>query len=248
MAGCRSLLPRYARQGPLCGPTQRVHNPREGPHSGPIAAWRGLVVAALLFAIGTVITAQAPAGASFDDAYRRAQQANRGLKTLTARFTETTTSSLLTRPLVSRGTLAVQRPSRVILRYAMPEPRVVLIDGDRMTMVWPSRQLRQVSDVRRAQSRVQRYFVEGTADELRREFAVEPRPVSERPGTTEVRLRPKRRQIRETLTILDVWVDPSTTLLAAMRMTFANGDTKTMVFDDVVVNAALEPDAFSVDR
>jgi hypothetical protein len=33
-----------------------------------------------------------------------------------------------------------------------------------------------------------------------------------------------------------------------MRMTFANGDTKTMVFADVVANAPLEPDAFSVER
>ena len=34
----------------------------------------------------------------------RGQQANAAMKTLTARFTETTTSSLLTRPLVARGT------------------------------------------------------------------------------------------------------------------------------------------------
>jgi outer membrane lipoprotein-sorting protein len=212
------------------------------------AGARGLVVAALLLAIAAVTTAQAPPGSSFDESYRRAQQANAALKTLTGRFTESTTSALLTRPLVAHGTLAVQRPSRVILRYTDPEPRVVLIDGDRMTLVWPSRQLRQVSDIRRAQSRVQRYFVAGSAEELRREFDVEQRAVSERPGTTEVRLRPNRKQIREALTILDLWVDPSTALLAAMRMTFANGDTKTMVFADVVANAPLGPDAFSVER
>ncbi len=211
------------------------------------AGERGFVVAALLLAIAAVTTAQAPPG-SFDESYRRAQQANAALKTLTGRFTETTTSALLTRPLMAHGTLAVQRPSRVILRYTDPEPRVVLIDGDRMTLVWPSRQLRQESDIRRAQSRVQRYFVGGSAEELRREFDIEQRAVSERPGTTEVRLRPKRKQIREALTILDLWVNPSTALLAAMRMTFANGDTKTMVFADVVANTPLEADAFTVER
>ena len=38
----------------------------------------------------------------------------------------------------------------------------------------------------------------------------------------------------------------STLLLDAMRMTFANGDTKMMAFDDVVPNAALEPGRFRI--
>ena len=46
----------------------------------------------------------APRQDSFDDLYQRGQRANAAIKTLTAQFTEITTSSLLTRPLVSRGT------------------------------------------------------------------------------------------------------------------------------------------------
>jgi len=211
----------------------------------------GAAAAVLMLMLGAVTsTTQAPSSStsSFDESYRRAQQANASLKTLTADFTESTTSSLLARPLVSHGTLAVQRPSRVILRYSEPEARVVLIDGDRMTMTWPSRQLRQETDIKRAQSRVQRYFVQGSAEELRREFDIELRSTSERPGTQEVRLRPKRKLIRETLTTLELWVDPSTSLLSAMRMTFANGDTKTMTLARVVSNPALGPDTFSVER
>jgi outer membrane lipoprotein-sorting protein len=212
---------------------------------------RGAAAAVLALLLGAVTaTAQAPSSstASFDESYRRAQQANAALKTLTADFTESTTSSLLARPLVAHGTLVVQRPSRVILRYSDPEARVVLIDGDRMTMTWPSRQVRQQTDITRAQSRVQRYFVQGSAEELRREFDIELRNTSERPGTQEVRLRPKRKQIRETLTTLDLWIDPATSLLSAMRMTFANGETKTMTLANVVTNPALGSDAFSVER
>jgi outer membrane lipoprotein-sorting protein len=211
----------------------------------PRAQLTGAVVAALALALTASAFSIAAAQESFDDLYRRGQQANAAIKTLTANFTETTTSSLLAKPLVSRGTLAVQRPSRVILRYTDPDQRVVLIDGNTMTMIWPSRKLRQESDIRRAQERVQRYFVNGTAAELRREFDIEQRPTSERPGTQEVRLRPKRGRIRETLTLLDVWVNPETSLLAAMRMTFANGDTKTMTFENVVANPPLPADAFT---
>jgi outer membrane protein assembly factor BamB len=52
----------------------------------------------------------------------------------------------------------------------------------------------------------------------------------------------------ETLTTLDLWIDPATSLLSAMRMTFANGDTKTMTLARVVTNPALGSDAFSVER
>ena len=102
-------------------------------------------------------------------------------------------------------------------------------------------QRRQTTDIGTAQGRVQKYFVNGAAAELRGEFDIEEHDGSERPGTYHVTMVPKRKQIREALARLDLWVDRSTLLLDAMRMTFANGDTKMMAFDDVVPNAALEP-------
>jgi len=190
----------------------------------------------------------APRQDSFDEMYLRGQRANAAIKTLTAQFTETTTSSLLTRPLVSRGRLAVERPSRVVLRYSDPEKRVVLIDGNRMTMSWPSHNVRQTTDIGTAQGRVQKYFVNGTAAELRGQFDIEEHDGSDRPGTYHVTMVPKRKQIREALARLDLWVLRSTLLLDAMRMTFANGDTKLMTFDEVAPNVGLEPGTFSIER
>ena len=66
----------------------------------------------------------------------------------------------------------------------------------------------------------------------RRQFTIEHRDPSERPGTYEFVLTAKRNRIRDTITRLDLWVDPSTFLLRAIRMTFSNGDTKTMVFEE----------------
>src|ERR1700710_568909 len=98
-----------------------------------------ILVWCVVFA-STIVTAQphpAQDDASFDALYRRGSAINGSLKTLTATFTETTTSSLLTRPLVASGTVAVERPSRVVLHYLLPEPRDVLIDGDRLIVSWP---------------------------------------------------------------------------------------------------------------
>jgi outer membrane lipoprotein-sorting protein len=95
-----------------------------------------------------------PAPDLFDQIYDRGRGIQTSLKTVTATFTETTTSSLLSRPLVARGTLAVERPSRIVLRYSTPEARVLLIDQDKMTLVWPSRAIRQQTDVAAALRRV----------------------------------------------------------------------------------------------
>ncbi len=204
-------------------------------------------IASLLATAATIAQqgAPPPAQESFDELYAKGQTINNGIKTLTARFTETTSSKLLTRPLIARGTLAVERPSRVVLRYTEPDSRVVLIEGNKMTTTWPQR---QVLDIGSAQGRVQRYFVNGTAAELRQQFDINDRDPNDRPGTYHVAMVPKRKQIREALARLDLWVKKESSLLDAMRMTFANGDTKMMTFEDVVANPALPADAFALSR
>jgi outer membrane lipoprotein-sorting protein len=221
-------------------------NPR---HAWRAALRRASRLSALLLLTATTAAAQGagPAGARadlFDEIYARGQGINGSLKTLTARFTETSTSSLLTRPLVARGTLVVSRPDKVLLRYAEPETRSVLIDGDQLTLAWPARHIRQVSAIGTAQRRVQKYFVGASASELRKEFAIEADAATDRAGSYHVAMVPRRKQIRENLARLELWIDRSTLLMSAMRMTFPNGDTKTMAFEDVVPNAPVDPAAF----
>jgi outer membrane lipoprotein-sorting protein len=216
--------------------------------SATMAAALLLLVCTAGFARQATPRPNAPRQDSFDDLYLRGQRANAAIRTLTAHFTEVSSSSLLTRQLASHGRLAVERPGRVVLRYTHPEGRVVLIDGNRMTMSWPSHNLRQTTNIGTAQGRVQKYFVNGTAAELRGQFDIDQHDGSNRPGTYHVTMVPKRKQIRESLARLDLWVMRSTLLLDAMRMTFASGDTKMMTFDEVAPNATLEQGTFSIDR
>jgi outer membrane lipoprotein-sorting protein len=213
-----------------------------------IHALTALAAAGVLSA--TLASAPPPAPAdAFDDLYAKGKKINDAITTLTARFTETTTSTLLTRPLVARGGVAVERPSRVILRYTEPDARTVLIDGNTMTVVWPSRSVRQVTDIGTTQKRIQKYFVNGTAADLRHEFDIEDHPAGgDRPNAYYLTMVPKRKQIHETLTRLDLWVDRTSLLLDVMKMTFANGDSKTMTFENVVKNAPLDPGTFAIDR
>jgi outer membrane lipoprotein-sorting protein len=208
-----------------------------------------MVTVVCVAAITCAAIAHAQSAASkntaFDDLYRRGQLANGGLKTLTARFTETTTSPLLSRPLIARGTLALQRPSTVVLRYDLPEPRTVLIDDTRLLLSWPGRNIHQTRNIGQIQSRIHKYFVNGDPEELRKSFDISVTDAEKRAGADHVVLVPKRKQIREGLTLLDLWIDHSSLLLTAMRMTFAGGETKLMTLDDVVPNAAIAPGTFA---
>ena len=183
---------------------------------------------------------------TFDDLYRRGQALNKDLKTLTARFVETTTTALLERPIVERGLLYVERPSRVALHYTDPADRKVIIDGKWMTTLWPSMKLNRRTNIGAAQDRVQKYFVEGDADELRRVFDIDLHAKSTRPGTRELSMTPKQKRISESLTRLDLWVTDPGGLLEAMRMTFANGDVKVMEFENVTKNAPIDVTVFTV--
>jgi outer membrane lipoprotein-sorting protein len=182
----------------------------------------------------------------FDELYARGMKQNAELKTLTASFTETSSSPLLVKPQIATGTVAVERPARVVLRYTGPDPRTVLIDGDRMTIAWPSAGIRSTRDISVTQRRIQKYFVDSSPRELRSHFDVTARDASDRPGTYLVTMVPKRKQIQEGITRLELWLDRASLLMSAMRMTFPGGDTKLMTFSEVTPNAPVEASAFTI--
>ena len=217
---------------------------RPGACSGACAGL-GAVALALVTLSASMVARTSGAPDLFDELYQRGQRQNGDLRTFTATFTETTTSTLLTRPLVARGTVAVERPGRVALRYVEPDERVVIIDGDRLTIAWPARRVRQTRDIGTAQKRVQKYFVDSSPGELRSHFAISARERADRGGYT-IALVPKRTQIREGLTRLVLGIDGGTLLLDAMEMTFPNGDTKRMTFADVKPNAPIDPGVFTL--
>ncbi len=125
---------------------------------------------------------------------------------------------------------------------------MVLIDGDRMSVAWPAAKVFTDTDIGAAQRRMQKYFIDSSARELRGHFDIAAREAADRPNTYFVTMVPKRKQIQEGITRLELWIDRTALTLSAMRMTFPSGDTKLMTFTDVKVNATIDPAMFSVQR
>lgn len=209
---------------------------------------RWLIACVFCSAVGLGGREQAPRNDvdAFDEIYRQGQPLASTLHTLTARFTETSTSTLLEKPLVASGTVVVLRPSKLLLRYTAPEARTVLIDGDWLNVSWPSRALFERQNIGPAQRRVERYFIDKSPDQLRAHFAIAATTAPDRRGSWLVTMVPKRKQISQAVSRIELWIEQARVMLLAMRMTFPNGDTKLMAFEEVAINPPLSAEAFKV--
>jgi outer membrane lipoprotein-sorting protein len=198
-------------------------------------ARRVTAFAALVLAITAVAHAAAPADL-FDEIYTKGQPLDQSIKTIRAKFTETTTSSLLKDPLVAEGTLLAVRPSDILLTYVKPERKLLRIDAKTLLFVWPDRKLRQTTDIHESQARVQKYFVDKSPDELRRHFTITAVVDPAKAGTWRIDMVPKRKQMQQGVSRIQLWISERTSMLSSMVLTFASGDTKSMTFTDVEVN------------
>lgn len=207
---------------------------------------RRLLFSLIVAAFPILASGQAATKDLFDVLYERTRPQQASLQTIRARFTETTVSTLLTKPLVARGEVIAARPGRVRLDYSSPERKTVVIDAGRLVVVWPDRKEREEIDVGQLEKRIDRYFVDRTPAELRKHFDISAAADARVPHTDRIDMIPKPKQIRTGLSRLALWVDQERLLLTQMRMSFPGGDSKTLAFEGIELNVPLEASAFSV--
>jgi outer membrane lipoprotein-sorting protein len=212
------------------------------------------VIGRAVAACTAALSLLAPAGATaagpdlFDEVYARAQAQESKLRTMHARFTETTESTLLRNPVVARGTLVAEWPTRIRLEYDTPERRIVVVDDRRLVMVTPGRHERFDRDITSAQARVRKYFVDKTPAELRRQFAITATGGARPSDAYRIVMVPKRKQIRQGLSELRLWIDARTLILRRMQMIFPDGDSRTFTLEDVRTNEPIAAGTFDAPQ
>jgi outer membrane lipoprotein-sorting protein len=209
---------------------------------------RLLACALVQLAVGGALVASQAASPTdlFDQLVTRTLATRQSMTSIRARFTETTTSSLLEKPLVSHGTVIAAPPGRVLMTYSDPERRIVAVDGKSLVIVWPDRGEREKIDISQMQKRIDQYFTGASVAQLRSMFDIAAEPDSTIRDTDRVDMRPKRKQIKEGLERLELWIDREKLLLVQMRMTFPGGDRKTIRLDDIAVNVPIPEGTFQI--
>lgn len=200
----------------------------------------------LIAGVALVASRAAPPADLFDQLFARTLARRQSIQSIRARFTETTTSSLLEKPLVSHGTVIAAPPSRVLMTYTDPERRTIAIDSKSLVVVWPDRRQRETIDISRTQKRIEQYFTQATIAELRSMFEITAQPDAAVGQTDRINMRPTRKQIKQGLERLELWIDRESLLLVQMQMTFPGGDRKTIRLEDVTVNVPITDETFRI--
>jgi outer membrane lipoprotein-sorting protein len=212
-----------------------------------MTARRCLAVAVVAVCAGVAL---APVDAAPDDAfariYERSMRARASLQSIQAHFTESTTSTLLNKPIVAHGTVVGAPPARVRMTYADPEAKTVVIDGETLTIVWPDRHERQQIKVGEMQKRIDRYFTRASVNDLQSMFRISVAAEQGPRAADRIEMRPKRKQIKQGLERLDLWIDRDSAMLVQMRMFFPSGDEKTITLDTITTNVPVTDATFRV--
>lgn len=215
--------------------------------SGIVARSSRLVVALLLVVGAGLAIARAQGPDLFDDLYARADAQRKTIHSVRARFTESTVSSLLTEPLVARGTLVAGEPSNVVMTYTAPEPRTIVINATKLVMMWPGPRKREEIDIKQTQQRVQQYFVKAGLKQLRDLFEIHA-SLETQPASYLIDMRPKPKRIKQGLERLQLWIDPKLLMMTEMRMEFPGGDSKTIRLEDIEMNVPVNEQMFQTPR
>jgi len=181
-----------------------------------------------------------------DALFARGKAMQATLHSISASFTETTVSSLLRDPLVARGTVVAAVPLRMLMTYTTPEVRYVLMDQTRIVTVVPSRRERDELNIADMQRRIQRYFVEASPKELRQSLDISLAPDPALPGADLMDMRPRRKQIKEGLARLRLWIDRTSLVMSKLRMDYADGDSRTIELSDIKINPPVDDRTFAI--
>ena len=213
-------------------------------HSGP----RVVRLAVVLLAVSALGGSRPPVAPDlFDDIHTRVRIAEAKRQTIRARFTETTISSLLVKPMVSEGTLLGAKPASLLMTYTSPERKTIVMNADRLQITRADRGEREQVDITQIMKRVNHYFVNANPEELRQSFKVRAFVDPDAPASYQIDLVPTRAQIRQGLERLQIWVARDPLLLWQIRITFAGGDTTTVTIENAELNVTLPANAFDVD-
>ncbi len=210
-------------------------------------AWCRVVTAAALAALALGGVAAPAPSELFDDIYVRAKAAEAMRRTIRARFTQTTVSSLLVKPVVAKGTIVGAKPACLLMTYSSPERKTIIMDGTRVA-VFRGEGPAEQTDVTDIVKKVNHYFVNATPEDLRKSFTVHAfLDPGMTPPTYQIDLVAKRKQIRQGLERLQVWIGRESLLLSQIKMTFPGGDSDTIAIEDAQPNAPVPEHAFDVN-
>jgi outer membrane lipoprotein-sorting protein len=132
------------------------------------------------------------------------------------------------------------------MEYKRPVPKTVALDQRVMIIAWPGQSALERVNIAETQRRVQKYFVDVSPKQLQESFVATLSQERSSEDVYRLDLVPKRRQISEGVTRVQIWIHSGSLMMTKMALSFAGGDAKTLELRDIKVNPQLDDNAFAL--
>lgn len=190
---------------------------------------------------------------------------------LTTKFLQIKHLALLTEPVRNEGWFYFSKPDKMCWEYGEPDPLVMWINSDNLTMYYPDLKKAEVLDISNFKGRMQQAMGFGQSSkvlrkyyriQLQSEFQYDP-TVKERPqfippdfhelaqGNLDkpldlayLELLPKKRSIQKRIEKVSLWINKETWLPQCIQYEQANGDRSTMFLKEVYRDQPIPAEKF----
>jgi len=178
----------------------------------------------------------------------RFDEVQESIRTLSAEFTETTANPLLLEPIRSRGRFYMTKPDSIRWEYTEPEAMRFVIAHDLYTGYFPEQKRAERRNIQRWSDQIFRFFGLGQGSkELRRFYEISLAPANDVPGTHLLLLEPKKRRVRKRVDSVQFWLDAGSFLPTRVEYRSADGQVRTIRFDEIRLNPDLSASLYTVD-
>lgn len=233
-------MPRGPVRSPLLTENRSV-NVRRLAALVTISACAGAVFPASAGSRGAPTRKVAASGVTLQHVLDRFDEVQSQIRTLSAKFVQTTRNPLLKAPMVAKGQFFLTKPDSVLWEYTEPEPmRFTVADGE-YTGYFPERKRAEKRDIKRWSEQLFRFFGLGQGSkELEKFYDIalgDPGPGTK--DTYLLVLTPRKRRIKKNVEEVKLWVSAATLLPNRIDYVGKDGAEREIRFVDTRVNPDL---------
>jgi outer membrane lipoprotein-sorting protein len=171
------------------------------------------------------------------------------IRTLSAEFTETTESALLTDLIVARGRVYMTKPDSVRWEYSAPEEMRFVIREDTYTGYFPLQKRAEKRDIARWREQLFRFLGLGQAStELAKFYDIslgDPGPGMDH--TWLLVMDPKKKRVRKRMDAVRFWISRESSMPVRVEYQSKSGNRRVIDFEEMLVNPELAASLYTVE-
>lgn len=195
------------------------------------------------------LPAAPPSGETLPQVLQRFDQVQATIRTLSAKFVQTTRNPLLKEPTVAKGEFFLTKPDSVLWEYTAPEPMRFCVAGGEYTGYFPERKRAERRDIKRWSEQLFRFFGLGQgSSELGKFYDIAlGTPGADMKGSYLLVLSPKKRRVKKKVEEVRMWVDVASLLPMRVDYVGKDGSGREIRFVDTRLNPDLSAALYHVE-